>query len=1660
MKVKKIIIRTLIALMIISMGIGTIPSFAADSKNLKLSYFRYTVSEKSYSDATNGYALNTAGNEGESGHPIYQILALDNNSQKTGINLYCLNATAGDTWNSPNAGTTAAVTYNQSYNLATQKSEIANLDKKVYSNVVNSNYYKQIMWILDNIYIPSTNLTDAENLANKQAVLAKAGIMSNYELDMETGTGDKVYGYRYVPVTGYDYSNFVSAQGKIGYKYMDSDRNLKDVVLSDDMVQAIQQAALWYFTNYQDENNNPNKTNTTYNAYLNKTETNIVNWLKTSNGSTNTNTLNWPLVGTLSDSNSIFVDPTTGNQVPVPTGAWLQEQATVLYDYLIDAANNYASSNTQVKNPLTITSGTDNIKLVALNNTNYYVVGPITINEQNSTVYELNDSITVNDSTTTGAYISDANGNNINKTVNNVIGQEFYVTVPKSKITGNNINIKFTGSYKTNEKNLWVVNNGTEQPIVEVKPASEPIVLQVTATIEKEFDLSLRKAITKLTNSAGTAKLISNEEGKLATRNVTYVATDILSNGTATYNHRKDPVVVEKGDIITYSISVYNEGDMPGYAETIVDKLPKGLILKGYKSEDATTTVGKTSDGKYSYVYNPQTNEITFTNLTKNVLAEYDGGSTLSSETITIECEVTEEPSSTTNTYLTNIAYIAKEYNTETNQEVVTDRDSSTTSIPSATQIKTEDKYTGYHGGNNQNGDNSKDVYNDGTNNDDYFPGREDDDDFEVIVIKPAEFDLALQKYISSVNGAESAGRQAPTIDTSKLANKTATTATYKQDKTAIKVKNGDYVTYTFRVYNEGEKAGYVNKITDNIPSGLQFVYQTPNSSDRELTLVNSDGTTEDEPILVSEAEYALVANNSFWNIDKNTTTGSGSKTDTYNGETTISVTYNGIDSSGRHNLKELKAYDSSKDVNNNGAGLDYVDVQLVLRVSEPNSSKRTIRNEAAITEAEDLEGIKQDTGALRDRDSQINQWPGKDGDKKYQDDEDYDNIVLAHVDLALTKFITAVSEDAKIEDGEYITANGKVGSETNPYLRATKVNTNPLKNGTSTDAIYTLVKTPLQVPEKAYVLYNIRVYNEGDVDVFAGEVKDYLPNYLDFVSGEDNDRYGWKVASDGKTVTTTYLASETGRILGAFDKAADNGEGSHLKYRDLPILCRVNNNAPENTNLVNSAEITKYEDENGNNITEDVDSKPGNLKDEDKNKEGKPEGRYNEDDEDYEAVYIKKKKVDLALTKFITAISEDEKIEDGEYLTKDKTSKDAGSSSNPFDRATKVNTNPLKEGKTDAEYTMVKDPLTVATGDYVLYNIRVYNEGEVDVYAGEVTDYLPDYLDFVSCEINDEKGWKVDSDGKTVRTSYLSSTNGTDKILKAFDKVNDDGEGSKLDYQDLPILCRVNNSAPTGKRMVNSAAITKYEDKDGKEIDKDVDSDPKDLPDEDKNKEQRNQDDDDYEVIIVKTFDLSLLKYVSTVYVTEDGKSTTIATGNVGDSNDIIPKVEIKRKKINSTTVKFGYTIKITNEGDIAGYAKEITDYVPEGLKFYSEDNTGWTDEGDNVIKTRLLENTLLQPGESATVTVIFRWINGSNNLGLKTNTAEISEDYNKEGVPDRDSTPNNKKPGEDDIDTADVLLSISTGLTDNIIRYATYSLVILAVLATGIILIRKFVL
>ena len=211
--------------------------------------------------------------------------------------------------------------------------------------------------------------------------------------------------------------------------------------------------------------------------------------------------------------------------------------------------------------------------------------------------------------------------------------------------------------------------------------------------------------------------------------------------------------------------------------------------------------------------------------------------------------------------------------------------------------------------------------------------------------------------------------------------------------------------------------------------------------------------------------------------------------------------------------------------------------------------------------------------------------------------------------------------------------------------------------------------------------------------------------------------------------------------------------------------------------------------------------------------------------------------------------------------------------------------------------------------------------------------------------------------------------------------------------------------------------------------------------------------------VIPLSFFEKSGVAYYNSIVVIDaDGTQNVTETGHKAedDPEDIV-KVDIKKKKIDSVTIKFRYSIRVTNEGQIAGYAKEIKDYIPDGLKFIAEDNPTWTALDEKTIVTDSAKDILLKPGESTEVEVILTWENSAENMKVMDNWAEISKDYNEYGSPDIDSTPNNRKEGEDDIDDAPVLVTVQTG---QIQLYLGITFIVLVIVLSGVTLIKKFVL
>lgn len=198
--------------------------------------------------------------------------------------------------------------------------------------------------------------------------------------------------------------------------------------------------------------------------------------------------------------------------------------------------------------------------------------------------------------------------------------------------------------------------------------------------------------------------------------------------------------------------------------------------------------------------------------------------------------------------------------------------------------------------------------------------------------------------------------------------------------------------------------------------------------------------------------------------------------------------------------------------------------------------------------------------------------------------------------------------------------------------------------------------------------------------------------------------------------------------------------------------------------------------------------------------------------------------------------------------------------------------------------------------------------------------------------------------------------------------------------------------------------------------------------------------------------FDLRLDKYITKITVINDNGTTTY---NFGEEK--LAKIEISAKQFVKSTVIVEYEIKVTNEGDIAGYVTSIADYMPNELTFNSEMNTEWYKDSSGNLYSIQLEPKEIKPGESQTVKLVLTKSLTSNSAGTITNVAEIAESINLENISEKDSIASNKKAGEDDISEASLIISISTG---GPALYIGIVLISLMVIGTGIYLIDKKVL
>ena len=862
------------------------------------------------------------------------------------------------------------------------------------------------------------------------------------------------------------------------------------------------------------------------------------------------------------------------------------------------------------------------------------------------------------------------------------------------------------------------------------------------------------------------------------------------------------------------------------------------------------------------------------------------------------------------------------------------------------------------------------------------------------------EFDLAVREYISSVIDSrgiskkfESREPQITQENLRKLATKNAelsngTTALKTHTKQPINVSSGDIITYTIRIYNEGQINGYAKEITDYIPAGLEFV--SPDQSEINRRYGWQAVTSDNKTIKTEYGASQLIQ---------------------------------------KFNLQPKdKKY-----------SLNYIDIQLQCRVTAiTNSDDNFLRNIVEITKIADY-----NNNSISDRDSTPNNlsdqskigynWGESERGKGYEDDDDVEVALLKgrYFDLALRKFIISV--------------NNRELKDQNKYDREPVVDTKPIIEATSTTAIYKHKKNPVTIAPGNIVTYVIRIYNEGNIDGYADEITEHLPPELEFVNNDFNAANGWVLdANDAtqRTLKTTLLSAEKDKenIIKGFDNQT-------LNYKDIKLQLKVKNNVPPLKIITSISEISKSS--NQSNIVDRDDRKNASIPSDDKlseyrgnqaNKTALDDRDYyyqgQEDDDDFEKVILQK--FDLALKQFLTKVNNTD-IKD-RIPTVDSTNYG------------QLNQN--GQEITTMTYKTVKDPIRVENQDTVKFTIRIYNEGTQDGYATLIRNEISESLEYLpESETNKKYGWfYVDEANQPVQdmskvkylaTDYLSKNkekNKDDNLIKYFNPKT----MTTPEYKDVEIEFKVKEKVPQNRIIINKAEIAEDSDSSGNPVD-DQDSTP--------SKWTEGEDDQDIEQLYEKYFDLALKLNIQNISIIKDGIETTNPVKLQNPKETL--RIEKNKNELKNTVYKIQYLITISNLGEIPGYATEIIDYVPTGLKFNPADNPKWK-KIDGRIVNKELKNEIINPGESKTTTITLTWSEENENSKLMSNSAEIGQATNNSNTPDINSTPNNNNDKENDQDSADVIIIKKEKNTKAIIIITIIAILIVII---GTIIIKKFV-
>ena len=1132
----------------------------------------------------------------------------------------------------------------------------------------------------------------------------------------------------------------------------------------------------------------------------------------------------------------------------------------------------------------------------------------------------------------------------------------------------------------------------------------------ISVTVQdKKIDVALMKSISKISNDNGTTfkdvTLANNfNAGRYAAEDLISVNENSLKNSTnAKYSAEKTPVEIKKGDVIEYQIRLYNEGEVPAGAQEIKDYLPTGLefVQVYYANEEEHLEQGDSTPNQNTYKCENNTLTIYLNNV--NLIPAYVQGEGVKYNYVRVQCRVTENATG----ILTNVAEISKYYNN--NKELIDDDiDSTANNWQAPSTDRASDDWRNYS--NNQDCTTRHEFVSQRTVN-----PNGDDDDFDKLIVK-GDYKVTITKQNES-------GEEIRDIP-----------FTIKRQKDGTEETLADNVQASSFPFEDTFSTTQNSEIVYLIREGENALYDQL-KNDLSLAIHFENGTMKNYAIRCGNTQYGV------------TTDG----THTYNfeskmgGQIEVTINFNSAENKidiiikntelqeGKYSVKVRKV--SAEDPTKALSGVIFEGKKGITQNSkdfygQPEYFETEPTNASGITSIQDDYEITNDNYTVVD---------------KYKITEinlGSNNTAYTKLNTSIAVFVTKKynSRTAKYEmkdwavtiDGEnYTTTSNKVFNGNGKVI----VDENNLRYTiTATEQNGIITVTIPNMPDMPTYLNITKIDKDTNQPIQGVKMQATIPTsgigWLDYTN------------ENGLFATHTNISADTTSIeyrIKEIDAAPGYDNVFYGKYIKLVVG-------------LNNGTITGITEAKVYNVADDTEDTTLNSPD------WFSASIDSQNSSQINLIMknpITEKVVDLALKKVIVEV-------DGKQVK-------PNTFDNKYDRITgdEVDTTPLDNGKNDAIYNLNKTPVLVQKGSKVKYQIRIYNESdEIDATASKIKDYLPTGLKLVNVYYNDNTLLTRNTDYTYDETNNVLETNilANKELIAKYVPGNGTTQGT-ISYDYITVECEVQEAAQGV--LTNVAQITEYTtlDRDENRVtvpdDRDSHSDNWVNPNGDANNDRTDkgtpawsdysgdegnnieegvfkdypgqEDDDDFEKIVVGEVDLVLKKIITKIGdKTEDqfdAQYKRFQNGNVNvdpTRMNTLENVTTAEYNLNKTTIPVKkndivtYQIRIYNEGNIDATATEIKDYIPKGMSFIKAYYNGQelssgsdytVDHNTNVLTITALEDLI--PAYTGTGTpsyddklTIECKVDGDE-YGILTNVAEISEYTTFYGVTniDRDS-------------------------------------------------------